>query len=59
MFRYFVYKTNTYSETTYQSKATACDQAKLVSAIHQCHTSVVDMDTGEVLHIYYCGLGVK
>lgn len=58
MFKYFIYKANTYSETAYQSKATACDQAKLVSAIHRCHTAVVDMDTGEIAQMYYCGLAV-
>lgn len=59
MFKYFIYKANTYSETAYQRQITACDQAKLVSAIHQCHTAVVNMNTGEVLHIYSCGLAVE
>lgn len=58
MFKYFVYNANTYSHT-YQNQAVACDQAKLVSAIHRCHTSVVDMKTGEVIQLYYCGLAVE
>lgn len=59
MFNYFVYKDSSYSETAYQSQVTACDQAKLVSAINCCHVSVVDMNTGEVIQIYYSGLVVK
>lgn len=59
MFNYFIYKNNAYSEITYQSQVTACDQAKLVSAINRCHVGVVDMSTGEVVQMYYSGLAIE
>lgn len=54
MFKFFIH--GEYNRTSYESQATACDQAKLVSAIYRTETCVVDMTTGEVVSIYDCGI---
>lgn len=56
MFKYYIPKTGTYSETAYSNRITACNQAQLVSAIHRTTVWVVDIWTGEILDEYDMGL---